>query len=140
MTIEEEEAINAHIWKSREFAYISLSSTLARNKYFYDISLIGLARYGNVLCKLLGNDDVVGFTKILHHIGLKFEYVASGIKLTENAKLEYKENRMNKKPAIIFSSNHERKFNSLGKKEPDEGKLGWAEKILLNNKKEQEKQ
>lgn len=135
MTASEEAAIDSHIWQSREYAYITLWSTLKRNKTFYDISLIGLAQYGNVICKIIGNDDIVGFTRILDHIGLPIEFEKSGIRLKKNAKLIYRESKMYKKPLIITDPyQHEKKFNRVGKKEADYDKPGWCDRKFADEK------
>ncbi|WP_026730190.1 hypothetical protein [Flavobacterium denitrificans] len=138
MTKEEEKSIDSHIWNSRESAYTTLWTMLDKNKYYYDLSLVGLVTYGNMLCNIFGKDDVVGFTRILHHIGLEFEFVKSGIQLKENAKVLYKENRMNPKPHEV-KYNYDKKTLRVGKEDRYENKIGWAEQILLNNKKDQDK-
>lgn len=138
MTTSEELLIDTHIWKSREFAFTSLWSVLERDKTYYNDSLEGLIKYGNVLCKIIGKNDVVGLTRILQHIGLNYEFVASGIRLKENAKLDYREIKIYKKVAPV-DYGYEKKFNRVGKEDRYENRVGWAEQILLNNKKEQDK-
>ncbi|BFM41645.1 hypothetical protein CFS9_02860 [Flavobacterium sp. CFS9] len=129
MTKKEELLIDAHIWKRKEFAFITLWGVLEKDKTFYNNSLEGLIQYGNVLCKIVGKDDVVGLTKILNHLGLNFEFVASGLKLMENSKLDYRENVMNKKASFV-DYGYEKKFNRIVKDEPEDDKIGWSDRKL----------
>ncbi|MDQ8012056.1 MAG: hypothetical protein REI96_06390 [Flavobacterium nitrogenifigens] len=78
-------------------------------------------------CSFTGSDDVVGFTRILNHIGLGFQYTTKGLQLKDNAKNLYREEKMIKKP-IEITYNHEKRFNRVGKDEPEEGKIGWNER------------
>lgn len=137
MTAEEELAIDAHIWNRREDAYLVVWSTLKKNKIYYYRSLIGLAQYGNMICKTIENDekdDLIGFIRFLVHLGLTYEIVPSGIKLKENAKQIYRENKMYIKPTSKDPYEHEKRFNRVGKKEPDYDKPGWCDRMLSDKK------
>jgi hypothetical protein len=138
MTPDEELAIHAHIWQSRESAYLKVWTTLKKNKMYYYRSLIGLVQYGNMICKPIGNDekdDLIGFIRMLAHLGLSYELVPSGIKLKENSKIDYRENKMYAKPLDSNPYAHEKRFNSVGKKEADYDKPGWCDKRLSDEKK-----
>lgn len=131
MTASEELEIDNHIWQSRESAYLRVWSTLKKNKIYYYRCLIELAQYGNILCKAIGDDekdDLLGFTRMLAHLGLDYELVPSGIKLKEDAKQNYRENKMYTKPSFIAPYDHEKKFNRIVKDEPEDGKIGWCDR------------
>lgn len=127
MTPAEETAIDAHILKSKENAYVTLWSELNKDKAFYSRAITDLLRDGYFHCSFDGSDDIVGFTKILNHIGLEIQYISKGIELKDNAKMLYRETRMYRK-AVEVTYNHEKRFNRVGKDEPEEDKLGWNER------------
>lgn len=127
MTTAEEAAIDAHILKSKQYAYETLWGILNKDKAYYSSSIDDLLRDGRLSCSFNGSDDIVGLTKILNHIGLEFKYVPNGLELKDNAKLHYRGDRMNRKPVEI-TYHHEKRFNKVGKDEPDEGKIGWSDR------------
>jgi hypothetical protein len=77
--------------------------------------------------KFTSSDDIVGFTRILNHIGLKFEYIPKGIELKGNAKKHYSDSAMYRKSPIV-KFDYEKKYNRVGKDEPEENKLGWCDR------------
>ncbi|WP_294958640.1 hypothetical protein [uncultured Flavobacterium sp.] len=127
MTPADETKIDAHILKSKENAYITLWSVLNKDKAYYNASIKDLLRDGYLHCSFTSSDDIVGFTRILNHIGLEFEYVTKGIELKENAKKHYRDTRMCPKMTIITFA-QEKKYNRVGKDEPDDNKLGWCDR------------
>lgn len=127
MTSSEEAAIDAHILKAKEYAYETLWSVLNKDKAFYGRAIADLLRDGYLHCSYDGTDDIVGFTRILHHIGLEIQHTPKGLELKENAKFTYREKRIYRKTAEI-TYHHEKRFNRVGKDEPEEGKLGWNER------------
>lgn len=132
MTLSEESTIDIHILKATVHAYTALWSILDKDKTYYNLSLKDLLRDGYLRCSFTGADDIVGFTRILNHIGITFRYISNGIELKENAKIHYRDDKMYKK-APAPTTNNEKSFNRVGKEEPDESKLGWADRKRLNN-------
>lgn len=123
----EESAIDVHIVKATEHAYETLWGVLNKDKRYYNESLKELLRDSCLLCSFTGTDDIVGFTRILNHIGLSFQYITKGIELKENAKINYQAERMyRKQPEPTYR--YENKFNRVGKQDPEEGKIGWNER------------
>lgn len=129
MTPAEQLVIDKHIINSIENAYTTLWAILDKDKTFYNESLNSLLRDGVVTCSFDDN-DVVGFSKVLNHLGLPFNYVPNGIALKEDARLYYRENKIYRKPPEANPYLHEKKFNRVGKDEPEDGKLGWCDRKL----------
>lgn len=138
MTPLEEKQIDNHIWNSLQTAFITFWSILEKDKTFYRESISILLNGGDVKYEPFGKEDMSGLTQILAHLGLPFQHIANGIRLNDDAKIRYKENKMIRKPYI--PPVYEKKHMSIGKPDKYDGRLGWAEQILLNNKKEREEQ
>lgn len=134
MTPTEETQINNHIWNSLQTAFITFWSILEKDKTFYRDSISVLLNHGDVIYEPMGNEDMSGLTQILVHLGLPFIHITNGIRLKEDAKSQYKENKMIRKPYItpVF----EKKHMSIGKPDKYDGRPGWAQQILLNKDKE----
>jgi hypothetical protein len=127
MKSSEELAIDNQIIKATEHAYISLWSILDKDKTFYNNSLAVLLHDGKMPCSFSGPEDTVGLARILNHIGLPFRYITNGFELKEGSKVTYRENKMYRKTPQV-THYRENRFNSVGKDEPDENKLGWNER------------
>lgn len=118
MTTSEESTIDAHVLEASNLRTTSIGYK----------ALVSLLKYGNVLTYAFSDYTVfVSFTRVLDHLHLEYEFVAFGLQLKENAKLSYYQNVVNRKVPEFKPTYHEGK-NRVGKDDPEEGKIGWAEK------------
>ncbi|MFC4477405.1 hypothetical protein [Flavobacterium chungangensis] len=136
MTPAEETQINNRIWNSLQSAFITLWSELEKDKSFYRESLNILLNGGDVTYEINDDKDMSGLTRILTFIGLPFKHIAMGLRLSEDSKVQYRDNKMIAKPFI--QPVYEKKQMSIGKTDTyDNGRIGWAQQILLNKDKEE---
>jgi hypothetical protein len=127
MTISQELEVNE---------YVLANSRLKTTSRGYKALKI-LLEYGNLLYWCLGKDDTLDLAKVLIHLNFKYEHVSGGLQLRENSKLDFYYLVMYRK-RVVIKKGYDQKYSRVGKDEPDENKLGWAEKILLNSEKEKE--
>lgn len=127
MTIAQELEVNE---------YVLANSRLKTTSRGYKALKI-LLEYGNLLYWCLGKDDTLDLAKVLIYLNFRYEHVRGGLQLRENSKMDFYYLVMYRK-RVIGKPRYDQRYNRVGKDEPDENKLGWAEKILMNDKKEKE--
>ncbi|MFH6991787.1 hypothetical protein [Flavobacterium sp. FlaQc-48] len=116
-------------------AYILKASGLIKEKRGYN-ALLNLLQSGTLMNERLGMPDTMELCKILIHLKFDYEFIANGVKLTENAKVNYYNTVMyppkaEASPERIYQNKHDRRL-SVGKEE--RGTRHWGNQIMAAKK------
>ncbi len=126
MKLSEELEIDAHILAASNLKITSIGYK----------ALVSLLKYGNFMSYAFRDYDIfVNFTRMLNHLQVEIEFVPFGLQLKENAKLNYRNNMMTLKHQKLINqtpTQHKESSSRIGKQDPDDGKLGWAERKMNN--------
>lgn len=107
--------------------YILKASGLVKDKKGYN-ALLQLLHTGVLLYDRLGQNTTFDLCKILNYLKFDYDFLSNGIKLKDNSKLNFYRD-------VMYPSKEERVYvqnyhNSIGKNDPEESEIGWAERKL----------
>lgn len=112
-------------------AYILAHSKLRESSRGYK-AIKTLLQEGNLLYWCLGKDDTLELCKIFIYLNFNYQHVSGGLQLRPNSKHEFYHNVMYPKRIERTNYNKSSSNQKLGKDEPDDDRMGWAERQLKN--------